>query len=63
MELDSPFCEALEEVSSMDVFPMDLVRNAAFLAMGTAWVLAWGKWLQVASPLLGCPGKWNRSEW
>ena len=53
MELDSPSCEALEEVSSMDMFPVDLVRNAAFLAMGTAWVLAWEKQLQMAAPLPG----------
>ena len=51
MELDGPSCEALEEVSSMDVLPMDLVKDVTFLAVGTAWVLAWEKQLQMAVPL------------
>ena len=32
-------------------FPVDLVKDATFLAVGTAWVLAWEKWLQMAVPL------------
>ena len=34
-------------------FPMDLVKDATFLAVGTAWVLAWDKQLQMAVPLPG----------
>ena len=34
-------------------FPIDLAKDAAFLAMGTTWVLAWKKWLQMAVPLPG----------
>ena len=37
----------------MTSFPMDLVRNATFLAMGTVWDLAWEKQLQMAAPLPG----------
>ena len=34
-------------------FPADLARNDTFLAVGTAWVLAWKKQLQMAAPLPG----------
>ena len=32
---------------------MDLAKDATFLAMGTAWVLAWEKQLQMAAHLPG----------
>ena len=33
-------------------FPMAPVKDAAFLAMGTVWELAWERWPQMAVPLL-----------
>ena len=62
MELDSPSCEALEEVLSMDFFPMDLAKDATFLAMGTAWVLTWVRWLQMAVPLPGVSWQMEQIE-
>ena len=35
--------------------PVHLLRNAAFLAVETIWVLAWEKWSQVVAPLPGVP--------
>ena len=32
---------------------MDLGKDAAFLAMGTIWVLAWERWPQMSVPPLG----------
>ena len=34
---------------------MALVKEAAFLAVGTIWVLAWERWPQVAVLPLGVP--------
>ena len=53
LELDGPSCMAFGEVSSIDMPPMALVKDATFLAVGTVWVLTWEKQLQMAVPLLG----------
>ena len=53
MELDSPSCEALEEVSSMDMLPHGSGKGCHLFGHGTTWVLAWVKWLQMAVPLPG----------
>ena len=39
---------------------MDLARDAIFFAMGTTWVLAWEKQLQMAVPLPGV--SWQKEQ-
>ena len=41
---------------------MDLAKDATFLAMGTAWVLAWEKQLQMAVPLPGVSWQMEQIE-
>ena len=55
LELDGPSCVAIGEVSSIDELPMALAKDAAFLAMGTIWVLAWERWLRMDVLPLGVP--------
>ena len=53
LELDGPSCVVFGEVSSIDVLPLALVKDAVFLAMGTVWVLTWERKLWMAVPLPG----------
>ena len=53
LELDGPSCVACGEVSSIDMLPMALVKGAAFLAVGTVWVLTWERQPHMAVPPLG----------
>ena len=41
-------------------FPMDLVKDATILSMGTTWVLTWEKQLQMAAHLPGV--SWQREQ-
>ena len=43
-------------------FPLDLAKDAAFWAMGTTWVLAWEKWLQMVVSLPGVPRQMEQIE-
>ena len=62
LELDGPSCEALEEVSSIDMLCHGSSKGATFLAMETAWVLAWERQLQMAVPLPGVSWQMEQIE-
>ena len=62
-KLDGPSCMALVEVSSIDMFPLQLwQRMLPPLAMGTVWALAWERWLWVAVLLPGMPWQVEKME-
>ena len=62
LELDGPSCLVLGEVLSIDMLPTALAKDAAFLAVGTIWMLAWERWLQMAVLPLGMPWQVEQME-